>query len=148
MSAAMKSSLLIIATSLFGLVTAPAAESSSSYYYSHPPRYMAMMRSPDWWNSGELTGDWGGIRNTIYDDGITIFANYTNNIAGNPVGGQSAGFTYCDNITFGLELDLERIIGWKGGHLTVSGLNRDGSNLSQENIGNQFTVQQVFGGQR
>ncbi len=141
----MKSTLLIIATSLFGLATAPAAD-PPSYYYSHPPRYMSMMRSPDWWDSGELTGDWGGVRNTIYDDGITIFANYTNNIAGNPVGGQSAGFTYCDNITFGLDLDLEKVIGWKGGRLTVSGLNRDGSNLSQENIGNQFTVQQVFGG--
>ena len=105
-----------------------------------------MMRSPNWWDSGELTADWGGLRNTLYDDGVTIFANYTNNIAGNPVGGKSAGFTYCDNITFGLDLDLEKIIGWKGGHLTVSGLNRDGSNLSQKNIGNQFTVQQVFGG--
>jgi porin len=77
---------------------------------------------------------------------MNIFANYTNNIAGNPAGGKSAGFTYCDNIAFGLELDLEKIIGWKGGHLTVSGLNRDGSNLSEKNIGNQFTVQQVFGG--
>ena len=28
----------------------------------------------------------------------------------------------------------------------MSGLNRDGSNLSEKNIGNQFTVQQVFGG--
>ena len=78
---------------------------------------------------------------------MNIFANYTNNIAGNPrEGGKSAGFTYCDNIAFGLELDLEKIIGWKGSHLTVSGLNRDGSNLSEKNIGNQFTVQQVFGG--
>ena len=50
---------------------------------------MTMMRSPDWWNSGELTGDWGGPRNTLYDDGVSIFANYTNNIAGNPVGGKA-----------------------------------------------------------
>ena len=54
---------------------------------------MTMMRSPDWWNSGELTGDWGGPRNTLYDDGVSIFANYTNNIAGNPVGGKRAGGT-------------------------------------------------------
>ena len=31
--------------------------------------------------------------------------------------------------------------------MTVSGLNRAGSSLSQQNIGNQFTVQQVYGGQ-
>ena len=142
----MKTTPLIMAASAVGLATALAAGRPSNYYYSHPPHYMSMMRSPDWWDSGELTGDWGGLRNTFYDDGVNIFANYTNNIAGNPAGGKSAGFTYCDNIAFGLELDLEKIIGWKGGHLTVSGLNRDGSNLSEKNIGNQFTVQQVFGG--
>jgi porin len=142
----MKMIPLIMAASAVGLATALGAGRPSDYYYSHPPHYMSMMRSPDWWDSGELTGDWGGFRNTLYDDGVNIFANYTNNIAGNPVGGKSAGFTYCDNIAFGLELDLEKIIGWKGGHLTVSGLNRDGSNLSEKNIGNQFTVQQVFGG--
>lgn len=142
----MKTSPLIMAASAVGLATALAAGRPSNYYYSHPPHYMSMMRSPDWWDSGELTGDWGGVRNIFYDDGVNIFANYTNNIAGNPAGGKSAGFTYCDNIAFGLELDLEKIIGWKGGHLTVSGLNRDGSSLSEKNIGNQFTVQQVFGG--
>jgi porin len=144
--AAMKTTPLIMAASVVGLATVLAAGRPSNYYYSHPPHYMSMMRSPDWWDSGELTGDWGGLRNTFYEDGVNIFANYTNNIAGNPAGGKSAGFTYCDNIAFGLELDLEKIIGWKGGHLTVSGLNRDGSNLSEKNIGNQFTVQQVFGG--
>ena len=43
-------------------------------------------------------------------------------------------------------MDLEKIIGWKGGSITVSGLNRAGSNLSEKNIGNQLTVQKVFGG--
>lgn len=144
----MNNPLLTIALSTVFAVSSVRAASSDSAdtTYSHPAKYMAMMRSPDWWKSGELTGDWGGPRNTLYDDGVSIFANYTNNIAGNPVGGKSAGFTYCDNIGFGLDLDLGKLIGWKGGSLTVSGLNRDGSNLSEKNIGNQFTVQQVFGG--
>jgi hypothetical protein len=60
-----------------------------------------------WWNSGELTGDWGGPRNALYDEGVIIFSNCTNNIAGNPVGGKSAGFTYCDNLAVGLDLDLK-----------------------------------------
>ena len=104
-----------------------------------------MMRSPDWWDSGELSGDWGGLRNTLYDDGVGIFGNYTKQPRRDPVGGESVGFTYCDNITFGLDLDLEKIR-WKGGSITVSGLNRAGSNLSEKNIGNQITVQQVLGG--
>lgn len=106
---------------------------------------MSMMRSPDWWDSGELSGDWGGLRNTLYDDGVGIFGNYTKQPRRDPVGGESVGFTYCDNITFGLDLDLEKIR-WKGGSITASGLNRAGSNLSEKNIGNQITVQQVLGG--
>jgi porin len=141
----MKNPLPAIAVSVVFTVATLRAESQGTSY-SRSPEYMSMMRSPDWWDSKELTGDWGGPRNTLYDEGISIFANYTNNIAGNPVGGKSAGFTYCDNFTFGLDLDLEKLISWKGGTVTVSGLNRDGSNLSEKNIGNQFTVQQVFGG--
>jgi carbohydrate-selective porin OprB len=144
----MKHLLLPIAWgTVLAVAAAQAASSDSSgISYSHPTRYMSMMRSPDWWNSGELTGDWGGPRNTFYDEGVSINAGYLSNLAGNPVGGKSAGFTYCDNIGFELALDLEKLIGWKGGKFTVSGLNRDGSSLSEKNIGNQFTVQQVFGG--
>jgi hypothetical protein len=57
----MKNPLLAIALSAaFAVATARAASSESSdIYYSRQIKYMSMMRSPDWWNSGELTGDWG-----------------------------------------------------------------------------------------
>lgn len=113
------------------------------YYQPYPSNYIG---SVEWWHGDAFTGDWWGIRNMLDDDGVEISLTYTNNIAGNPVGGMSAGFTYCDNFSFGVELDMEKLIGWNGLSITVSGLNRDGSNLSQEYIGNQFTVQQVFGG--
>jgi porin len=140
----MKNSLLAIAAGIVFTVTGLQAELHRPTY-SHPQKYMPLM-SPDWWDRGALTGDWGGPRDTFYDEGVSINANYLSNIAGNPVGGKSAGFTYCDNIGFELALDLEKLIGWRGGTFTVSGLNRDGSSLSEKNIGNQFTVQQVFGG--
>jgi len=115
-----------------------------TYYNPTPSNYIG---SRDWWNGPTLSGDWWGIRNYLDDSGVEISASYTNNIAGNPVGGTSAGFTYTDNVSFGLELNFEKLIGWKGLSVTVSGLNRAGSSLSQNNIGNQFTVQQVYGGQ-
>ena len=115
-----------------------------TYYDPHPSNYIG---SRDWWNGQSLSGDWWGVRNFLDDSGVEISASYTNNIAGNPVGGKSAGFTYTDNVSFGLELNFEELIGWKGLTIDVSGLNRAGSSLSQDNIGNQFTVQQVYGGQ-
>ncbi len=115
-----------------------------TYYNPHPSNYLG---SREWWDGETLSGDWWGIRNYLDDTGVEISASYTNNIAGNPVGGTSAGFTYTDNVSFGLALDMEKLAGWDGLTFTLSGLNRAGSSLSQENIGNQFTVQQVYGGQ-
>lgn len=115
-----------------------------SYYTPNPSNYIG---SRQWWEGDSLTGDWWGIRNYLDDSGVELSANYTNNIAGNPVGGKSAGFTYTDNISFGLQLDFEQLVGWEGLTFLVSGLNRAGSSLSERNVGNQFTVQQVFGGQ-
>jgi len=115
-----------------------------TYYNPYPSNYIG---SREWWDGEVLSGDWWGIRNYMDDSGVELSASYTNNIAGNPVGGQSQGFTYTDNVSFGLQLNFEELIGWKGLTFDVSGLNRAGSNLSADYIGNQFTVQQVYGGQ-
>ena len=115
-----------------------------SYYNPYPSNYIG---SRDWWGGNSLTGDWWGVRNYLDDSGFEISATYTNNIAGNPVGGMSQGFTYTDNTSFGVQLDFEKLLGWHGATLTISALDRNGSNLSAQNIGNQFTVQQVYGGQ-
>ncbi len=115
-----------------------------TYYNPTPSNYIG---SPEWREGPTLSGDWWGIRNYLDDSGVELSASYTNNIAGNPVGGESAGFTYTDNVSFGLQLNFEQLIGWKGLTFDVSGLNRAGSSLSQDNVGNQFTVQQVYGGQ-
>lgn len=112
-------------------------------YRIHPPRYNPMMSS-DWWKDAELSGDWGGFRNLLYDNGVSVFASYWNNIAGNPVGGMRQGTTYCDEIDFGLQLDLEKLIGWKNATITVTAANQAGSDLSGKYIGNEFTVQQLF----
>ncbi len=115
------------------------------YYNPYPTNYIG---SREWWQGDGFLGDFWGIRNMLKAEaGIDISLTYTNNIAGNVVGGRQRGATYTDNVGFGVEFQLEKLIGWKGAVFTVSGLNRAGSNLSQEFIGNQFTVQQVYGSQ-
>ncbi len=99
-----------------------------------------------WWHGETGLGDFWGFRPVMNDAGVEFTGSYLNNMAGNVTGGKTKGFTYCDNFNFGLILDMQKIIGWQGAKITVSGLNRDGTNLSARNIGNQFTVQQVFGG--
>ena len=115
-----------------------------SYYNPYPSTFIG---SSEWVDGNAFTGDWWGVRNMLDDSGVEISASYTNNIAGNPVGGNSQSFAYADNFSFGIQLDFEKLIKWHGLTLTVSGLDRNGSNLSARNIGNQFTVQQVYGTQ-
>ena len=100
----------------------------------------------NWLDSDYATMNWFGLRDRLATNGVDISLNYTSDLAGNVTGGMSRGFTYCDNFTLDLEFHTEQLLGYKGGTLSVIMLNRDGNNLSALHIGNQFTVQQVYGG--
>jgi porin len=96
-------------------------------------------------NETELTGDWGGLRTRLEQSGVKIAFEYWTNLAGNPVGGERQGFTYTDSLNLSIDFDFERLFSWKGGALHFTFTNRDGSSLSQNSIGNIFTVQQIYG---
>src|SRR5215470_13118429 len=49
---------------------------------------------PKFNSEDNLTGDWFGLRNTLYDYGIDITAGYTTEPAGSPLGGLKQGGTY------------------------------------------------------
>ncbi|MCX7869737.1 MAG: carbohydrate porin, partial [Terrimicrobiaceae bacterium] len=120
---------------------------SSRFLVDYLPIPSNHIGSRDWWAGPSFSGDWWGARNRLEQAGIEFPLSYTNNIAGNPTGGLSQGFTYCDNLSFGISLDFEKLAGVPGLSATASALNRAGSSLSEKYIGNQFTVQQVYGGQ-
>lgn len=131
-----------------GALTLAASSAQNRFWEFYDPRPTNHIGSREWWHGDAFSGDWWGVRNWLDEDcGIEFSLNYTTNLAGNPSGGLRQGFTYTDNIGFGIELDLEKLIGWNGATITVSGLDRNGTSLSQDYIGNQFTVQQIYGGQ-
>ena len=92
------------------------------------------------------TGDWFGLRNTLYDYGIEITGGYTTEPAGNPVGGLEQGFTYLHNFGFGVLFDLQKIAGISDTTFLVTVSQRSGRGLTQDSIGNAISVQQIFGG--
>ncbi|HVE15102.1 MAG TPA: hypothetical protein VNB29_00135, partial [Chthoniobacterales bacterium] len=76
------------------------------YYEPNPTNYIG---SREWWLQGDgFTGDWWGMRNMLEDDGVDISVTYTNNIAGNVVGGKQLSATYTDNLGFGVEFNFEK----------------------------------------
>ena len=66
-------------------------------------------------------------------------------MAANVSGGKSLGQAYADNFDFGLRFDMQKLVGWDGAKIVVSGINRDGQNLTADHVGNFYPVQQVYG---
>ena len=94
-----------------------------------------------------LFGDWGGTRTWLEERGVTPTVTYVIDALGNPIGGVRHGFKGASNVGLDLQFDLEKLAGLPGASFDVSFSERFGSGLSEENVGNVFSVQQVFGGE-
>lgn len=94
-----------------------------------------------------ITGDWGGERVRLAQEGITFSSVYVTDFLGNPVGGEARGFTYTGSWGYDLVFNLETLRGWDGCEFYVSFCWRRGRSLTADKIKNQFPVQQVFGTQ-
>jgi len=77
-------------------------------------------QEPTFWTRDNLTGDWGGFRTKLTNRGIDFSATYVGETFTNTSGGLQRGTTYEDLISFGLDTDLEKFMGWKGGSFHVS----------------------------
>jgi porin len=92
-----------------------------------------------------LLGDWYGLRTRLEGEGITPGLTIESDLAGNPVGGKRRGFTEADNLGLNVGFDLDKLYGLTGGSFFVSTSQRSGANLSDIDVGNTFTTQQVYG---
>ncbi|GJD79718.1 carbohydrate porin [Methylobacterium gregans] len=79
-------------------------------------------------------------------NGLSFLANYTGQGAANPVGGIRQGSAWAGQLFFGIDGDLQRLAGIAGGSLHVAVTNRHGRSLANDVIGNNTSVQEIFGG--
>ncbi|MDR7038674.1 porin [Methylobacterium sp. BE186] len=79
-------------------------------------------------------------------NGLSLLLNYTGQGAINPVGGIRQGSAWAGQLFFGLDADLNRLAGIDGGSLHIAVTNRHGRSLANDFIGNNTSVQEIFGG--
>ncbi|MDP4021197.1 carbohydrate porin [Methylobacterium sp. NEAU 140] len=79
-------------------------------------------------------------------NGLSLLLNYTSESAANPVGGIRRGTAYAGQGFFGIDADLGRLAGLDGASLHAVVTQRHGRSLSQDFIGNNTSVQEIFGG--
>ncbi len=108
--------------------------------------YLARQTTPhSIMESEKAFGDWFKQRNVLSDQGVNFSITYTSDTVGNPVGGfRPGGCNYADVFVLACLLDTEKLFRWHGGYFTISTMELNGNNLSQNNIGNLFPVQQTY----
>lgn len=94
-----------------------------------------------------LTGDWGGLRHQLDEQGIKFTGDYSGETAYNANGGQHRSARYSQNIKLGVQLDLGKLYGLHNGdkiQLTIN--DRRGNSASEDLVGNRLPIQENYGG--
>src|SRR5204863_1271590 len=98
-----------------------------------------------WWEWDTATGDWFGLRTNLEDKGVEIFGGYTVEVWGNTTGGLKTGTVYTGLLDFGVNLDLEKAVGWKGASMNTTWLWLSGRDASEDLAGNFMTISNIAG---
>ncbi len=102
----------------------------------------------DWTTGKYALGEFGGLRKQLEDKGIDLFAYYTTDTAGNPVGGRDPGHvTYTDDIWFGVNLYMAKLADIPGLRIFINGIRRDGHSLTNKYVGSVYSSEQDYGGE-
>jgi porin len=93
-----------------------------------------------------LTGDWGGSRTSLINQGIDLTGGYTSEIATNPRGGDSEETRYTDQWVLSSAFDLKKLWGIDGATLKLTITDRNGRDLGADaDLHNLELVQEVWG---
>lgn len=82
-----------------------------------------------------LTGDWGGVRNTLKEKGYEFQASYTAELFGNPKGGKHRSAIFEGLLRLSLKIDLQKAVGWNDATFSISGFYPHGTSGTQRNVG-------------
>jgi porin len=99
------------------------------------------------WNQDSLTGDWGGLRKKLEDDGFKVSPTYTGLVMGNPSGGVKQGVVTDGLFNVQLDFDLEKMSGGAVDGLTIhtNALYLYGPSLSQKYVGDFSGTASIVG---
>jgi porin len=96
--------------------------------------------SGDFWSRPALTGDWGGLRNTLAKQGINLDVDLVQSVLGLNTGGSfrnrdSMRYPYGGHAEYRLNVDTGKLGLWSGGFLSMMGESQFGSFLQGRDTG-------------
>ena len=87
-----------------------------------------------------LTGDWGGVRSSLEDQGLVFTLTQTSDVVGNINGGVKRSVQYDGLFQPQVDVDLSKLVGWAGSTAHIAAYVVQGKGISQTNLQNIMTV--------
>jgi porin len=131
-----------------GTLAVIALACAGSIAHGSTPAWAQAQRSDEKTEPGQttLTGDWGGLRPYLERKGVVFNLNYTNDFLSNVRGGIGPGSVLIGVFQPQLDIDLQKLLGWQGGHFHTHGLVTHGPFFSQTYLGNILAVSNLEAG--
>jgi porin len=129
--------LSAVGAGLLLLATAARADEAGSDAKTDAPK------PTGFWERDRLTGDWGGARTRLEDAGIKFDATQTSDGLADLSGGKRTGATYQGETELDLDLDLDKLAGWTGATVHISGVTVLGRSVTGDHTGALYTASSI-----
>jgi porin len=93
-----------------------------------------------------LTGNWGGYRSSLEASGVTVTLRSINDFLANAAGGIKTGAAAIGAFQPQVDIDLQKLAGWQGGHIHIHGLVTYGPLFSELYLGNILAADNLEAG--
>jgi porin len=138
-------SVSILAIGLLLAAFAPPALAQTDEQTNDPVAQASPLPTSSPTSSPYLTGDWGGERTRLEQEGVTFRGRILSEFAGNPAGGILQGTALASELALGTDVNFGKLMNSGAGTLHFTFTARTGSSLSANAIGNVIPVQEIFG---
>ena len=95
------------------------------------------------WKEDTLTGDWGGLRKSLFEKGLDIGLTHKSDFWSNVSGGIQTGSAWMGHTEVRTSLDLEKMLGWSGTSAYVHFHSDLGSKFNEKYVGGFMGIDNI-----
>lgn len=101
--------------------------------------------APDW-GKETLSGDWGGVRSSLQNKGITVGLTHKSDVMANTSGGIKRGATWMGHTEARIKMNLEKFLGWDTTTAYIHYHSQLGSKFNRDYVGSFIGVDNIEAG--
>jgi len=99
-------------------------------------------KAPDW-NAETLSGDWGGARSRLYDQGVLLEFGHKSDVLANTSGGIKHGAAWMGYTDARIGMDMEKLAGWSATTAFIQYHSELGSKFNRDYVNSFVSVNNI-----